>query len=570
MGKNKKSAMNIHSVSGRMFLLTTGAILVTVVFMCIAILPTVKSSLIAANNNNLLDLAVAYGSDLEGAMDTKIAKGEKIRVEEIADHVELARIKGCETSYAYVVSPADATVIYHPNEEMLGKVVDNQLVKDIKNQVMMNVAPQPEVISYVEDGVQCYGAFYYSMRDKFVLVVTVQESDFLGGVTQIVTRGLVASAIVFVLGLIIAYIISNRSTKPLKDIIKVVDQIATLDLTENKQLEKLCKNKDEAGQIARSVKSMRASLAAIVTEVKQQSTQLYGASDGLNDNVERTASNVGGVEMAVEEIAKGATNQASETQRANDGIVTMGNMIEDTNTEVTTLNDTANMMRRSNEIASQVLKELEDINQQAIRSIEIIYEQTNTTNSSAKKIREATSLIASIADETNLLSLNATIEAARAGEAGRGFAVVASEIQKLAEQSNESAMRIDEIIRQLVADSESAVDTMDEVQEIMKRQNENLLKTSEVFVEVQNGISASIDGVDEIANRTHELNNARNGIIDTVQSLTAIAEQNAASTQETSATVVEINEVLHSITENANHLKEIASVMEENMNKFKI
>ena len=92
------------------------------------------------------------------------------------------------------------------------------------------------------------------------------------------------------------------------------------------------------------------------------------------------------------------------------------------------------------------IRDRDNINQQAIASIDVIYEQTNITNISALKIKEATTLISSIAEETNLLSLNASIEAARAGEAGRGFAVVASQIQKLADQSNESANQIDQII----------------------------------------------------------------------------------------------------------------------------
>lgn len=111
-------------------------------------------------------------------------------------------------------------------------------------------------------------------------------------------------------------------------------------------------------------------------------------------------------------------------------------------------------MRESSEEAAATLKELDNINQQAIASIDVIYEQTNITNISALKIKEATTLISSIAEETNLLSLNASIEAARAGEAGRGFAVVASQIQKLADQSNESANQIDQIIHALIEDSE--------------------------------------------------------------------------------------------------------------------
>ena len=570
MEKKEHTKLNIRSVRGRMFLLTAGTILGTVIILSAVILPAVKKSMVELTTNNLMDLAIAYGSDLEGAMNTKKASGEQIRVQEIGNHVEKAYIKGCDTSYCYVVSSEDGTMMYHPKEELVGTKCENSLVEGLVKRIKDFEAPQPEIVQYNEEGVAKYAAYYYSIANNYILIVCVNEKDFLGAVNGIVGRGVTAGIIVYILGQVVAFIVARRTTKPLNEIVGVVDRIATLDLTMNPKLDKLAHNKDETGQLARAVKKMRLSLADIVSQVKEQSVQLYDASDGLNDNVERTAANVGGVEQAVNAISQGASSQAYETQKANDGIVVMGNMIEDANTEMSHLNATAEMMKKSNNVAVQVLGELEKINQQAIASINVIAEQTNTTNSSAMKIREATTLIASIADETNLLSLNASIEAARAGEAGRGFAVVASEIQKLAEQSNESAMRIDEIIQQLVRDSENAVHTMEEVQAIMARQNENLLKTSEVFAEVKDGIGASIAGVDEIAGKTTELNKARNGIIETVQSLTDIAAQNAVSTEETSASVVEINDVLHNITESANDLKSIAAVMEENMDKFKL
>ena len=92
-------------------------------------------------------------------------------------------------------------------------------------------------------------------------------------------------------------------------------------------------------------------------------------------------------------------------------------------------------------------------------------------NASVKVKKKLAYILRLLADETNLLSLNASIEAARAGEAGKGFAVVAAQIQKLAEQSNESAKRIEDIIRELLKDSETAVHTMEDV----KKQPSNRL-----------------------------------------------------------------------------------------------
>ncbi len=243
-------------------------------------------------------------------------------------------------------------------------------------------------------------------------------------------------------------------------------------------------------------------------------------------------------------------------------------MIEETNEEVETLRENARKMRDAGNKAIGIIADLNTVNQRTKEAIQIIYDQTNTTNISAMKIREATDMISDIAEETNLLSLNASIEAARAGEQGRGFAVVASQIQKLAEQSNESARQIDGIINSLIADSEKSVDTMEDVKEVIEKQNENVMNTEGAFHEVKDGIDKSIDGIRAIAARTKKLDEARIRVVDVVQNLTAIAQENAASTEETSASAAEVGSIISSIAENAKQLNEIANEMEENINLF--
>ena len=307
-------------------------------------------------------------------------------------------------------------------------------------------------------------------------------------------RGILISGVLLLLGALAAFVFATRITRPLSKITDSVNRIAQLDLRNDQVLEQCAAHRGEVGSIANAVLRMKEALTEIVQKIRQQSGQLFDASETLNNNAVKTAGNVNNVETAVNEIATSATSQAQETQGATESIISMGTMIEDSTSQVKSMNETADVMNESGQIAKKALEELGEINERATESINVIYEQTNTTNDSALKIKDATSLIASIADETNLLSLNASIEAARAGEAGKGFAVVAAQIQKLAEQSNESAKRIEDIIRELLKDSETAVHTMEDVKKIMQEQNEKVKKTAEVFEQMHEGVNLSIHG----------------------------------------------------------------------------
>ena len=333
---------------------------------------------------------------------------------------------------------------------------------------------------------------------------------------------------------------------------------------------KILKRKDEIGVIGRAIQKLKEELVSIITSIKAQSNDLSESSIYLQEKAAASAEHVTQVERAVEEIADGAGNQAQETQKATENVIVMGNMIEETVNEIDSLNENAKQIKELGEQATATLHNLEAINKQTTASIDVIYEQTNTTNTSAQKIKEATALITDIAEETNLLSLNASIEAARAGEQGRGFAVVAAQIQKLAEQSNESARQIEEIITSLLRDSEKAVETMEEVRIIMDKQNENVEKTDEQVNQVLDRVDQSIEAIGKIAGQTTTINDARISVTDTVQNLTAVAEENAASTQESAASVNQVGEIIHDIADNANHLKDIAGNLDRSMAMFEL
>lgn len=333
---------------------------------------------------------------------------------------------------------------------------------------------------------------------------------------------------------------------------------------------KMLSGKDEIGDICRAIDKLKTNLTDIISSVKNDSNTLLGASEKLSEKTGTTSEHVQQMEKAVGEIAIGAGSQAEETQDATENIIVMGSMIEETADELEALSKSAKSMKSRGEAALEALQELQATNQKTSESIGIIYEQTNTTNESAQKIKEATALITNIAEETNLLSLNASIEAARAGEQGRGFAVVAGQIQKLAEQSNDSAKQIDRIIMSLLEDSNKAVATMNEVKEIMERQSENVANTDTQVNNLLQDVEQSLAGIEEVAAKTEQINQARNSVVDTVQNLSAIAQENAASSQQTSASVTEITGIVGEIADNAKDLKDISDRLGASMSMFEL
>lgn len=557
----------LQSLRTRVVLLVLISIVTTIVALLALVIPIADKSLSKLTENYMYDVCGTTGTNIDAAINR--SGNAVLTTDYLTKLIGDVSINGVDSSYAYVVA-ANGNIIYHPDADKIGQPIENTVVSGLIDEIKSGNVPEPAVVTYEFNGIEKYASYYVTCNASAILVVTADKTDILGSTVTILRSSILCGIAIFIIFGIISYIIASKMTKPLLEITTVINRFSSLNLAESPTTQRLSKRSDETGQIARAIASLREELVKIVTDIKEQSSLLYHASAELDANASQTTATVGSVEIAVNEIATGATSQASETQKATDDIINMGNMIEHTNSEVENLHSTADSMKKSSDEASATLSELNEINQRAIASIDIIYDQTNTTNASALKIKEATSLISSIAEETNLLSLNASIEAARAGEAGRGFAVVASQIQKLAEQSNDSARQIDDIIHILIDDSQKAVETMDEVKEIMNQQSLNVNKTDVVFAQVRDGIGHSITGVGEIANKTSQLDSTRSSVVDVVQSLTAIAQQNAASTEETSASVIEVSNIMEEITANAEQLKKIATVLDESVNEFKL
>ncbi|MDD6572408.1 MAG: methyl-accepting chemotaxis protein [Thermoflexaceae bacterium] len=460
------------------------------------------------------------------------------------------------------------SVINDSGERVLGTKAGDKVIEEVLKNGNTYFAENVDVVG------TAFYAYYVPLYDDSS---TQPVGMVFAGRSQQAVRHEIAAIISVLTGImlvvmvicgVVIFLVVNNMVKGLyngSDTLKAVaDGNLAVSVDENAK-----KRKDEVGNINRAIAQLREELHGIISGIKEQCNRLNEAAAYLHERTMYTSENIEQVERAVNDIAQGATGQASETQNATENVIEIGDMIEKTTLEVENLDQNAQAMKQMGQDASDTLQKLNEINRQASDSIDEIYIQTNTTNQSAQKIREVTGLITSIAEETNLLSLNASIEAARAGEQGRGFAVVAAQIQKLAEQSNESAQQIQEIVVSLINDSDKAVETMQYVKEIMDKQSQHVAETDHKFEQVMKGLDTAIDEVEVIRQHTEKMDKARVSVVDVLQNLSAIAEENAASTQETSASVSEVSAIVSEISDCSNNLKQIADNINQDISVFK-
>ena len=382
---------------------------------------------------------------------------------------------------------------------------------------------------------------------------------------------MVLLSVIFVMAacIVIAVIMSVSITRSLQKGISKVQKVADGELGSPIE-EKLLKRNDEVGDLAKAIDTLQKTLQNIVSKIAQSTDNIKMAANELGVSAKDTNYTMKQVEDAVSSISENITEQAKSTKTTTDNIVLMGDQIGRTSEEVGLLNQNADVMRKSSEQASYTIQQLRQINDKVKESINTITRQTNLTNESAQKIQAAIGIISSIAEETNLLSLNASIEAARAGESGRGFAVVASQIQKLAEQSNSSSCEIEEITNTLISNSDEAVEIMRQVHEIIDSQSQNMSDTENIVSKVMDGINTSLEKIEKIEYATEQLESSRNRIVETVEGLSDIAEQNAASTEETFAQTSQVSNTFEQIEAKADQLKQIADELSDIMQHFQL
>jgi methyl-accepting chemotaxis protein len=423
------------------------------------------------------------------------------------------------------------------------------------------------------------GTGYYTLTKNIIsgqdagYTVTVKAFMKQSSIRALYRSVLTYSSIIMIALAIVAAILTILIVRVFSKAIGVaihhLDDVAEGNL-DIKMGDKLLNRGDEVGNIARSVQRLVTQLAQTILNVNHSADSLHEFSHDFQDNFTNINKSIADVNVAVDEIANGATSQATETQRVSNQMDSMGAAMGEASRSMDHLLSNTNEMKQQNSKMGATLEELLAISEQTKASIEEVHTQTNNTNQSVAEIREVVDIISGIADQTNLLSLNASIEAARAGEQGKGFAVVADEVRNLAEQSRDSAQQISSIVEDLITKSNVNVQTMNGVLGEIDKQGEKLEATREVFQKLDEEIKVVTEDIADVSGQIDSLDHVKEEVMHGLASLAAIAEQNAASTEETSASMMQLENIVENCNSATGQLVELAGEINDNVGKFRL
>ena len=326
---------------------------------------------------------------------------------------------------------------------------------------------------------------------------------------------------------------------------------------------------DEFGKIANSYNDTLGKIRSITAEIQKIANELTHSAETMSTGVNESAQVVNSIAVSINDIAELSMSQ-------NKNVDTTSSALDNI---VNSVNDVADLAKqtadKANDVGTTVNQGIEGINVivQHMNRIETMVrtsaDQVDTLGHRSEEIGQIVETIVNISGQTNLLALNAAIEAARAGEHGRGFAVVAEEIRKLAENSQDAAQHIAELIGTIQDETKKAVEAMHNGNKGVRQGTDVVKDAMGEFSQVTGMVDSMVEQMAQVADHIHQVSAESNNVVEATSQVTNDSNKIASETQQVSAASEEQSATMHELANENTKLADMAKRLQEQLNVFR-
>lgn len=470
-----------------------------------------------------------------------------------------------DTAYLYMVDK-EGTILFHKNPEKIGTHVENEVISNLVANMNDGKHQEPKCIEYNYKGKMKYASYFVGNNEEFIVVITADAKDVLTGVTNLRNLILVIYLIIACIFIGISIYLAKVFVKPFKEVTEAIKKTSDGNLNADVNIHSKV---DETKQLISSAVTLQKVLQNTINKTISISNNLNDNAKTVYDLADNSATGASQISNTMEDLAQVATVVADNTQNISSAVSVMGDAIEDISSNAEELTKSSDNIKIANSEATDYMEKVSLSSEKSIDAVNKISSQIEDTNEAVSRIKNTVNIISDIASQTNLLALNASIEAARAGEAGKGFAVVANEIKNLSEQSNSSADEIKKIVNEIVNKSDTSVKLSSDVANIILEEQKFIKDTQNKFDVLNSEINVSFEQIGSIGKKVKALKKSTTSITSSVTDLGAIAEENASSNEEVSASVSMVADSIKQISVSSEKTKNMAQELDDAIKYFR-
>ena len=460
----------------------------------------------------------------------------------------------------------DGLVMVSPREEDIFKVnlaKDSAISAPLREIAQRMVRGETGNRRYDHDGTERQ-MFFAPTKPGYSLGIVFPSSEMraiINSLTFILI--VIALAALIAVGLVIFFV--NRGlTRSIRNIQDETERLGRGDLTVRYD----DSGRDELSRIAGTLNATVASLRDSLTDIRTEADTTAQQSESLAALSEETLASMQEVSASMERILHLMEDNASSLQTTNRSIEEIASGAHASAEAATSGAESAARASEESEGSyeklNRALTDIKNAEEVSAQSIERLHGLEKSVDSIAGFV----STITSIADQTNLLALNAAIEAARAGDAGRGFAVVAEEVRKLAEESARAASQVNELITELQEHSQSSIAATEKTGTLLSETTQRTVETQENLKSALSALHRLTESIQSVAAVSEEQAAASAEMSNTVQKVTETTTQTVESSQSVGTATRETTQAAESIAGSAQRMAETSERLQAIVRRF--